>query len=347
MAFIDQNGKEQQGNVVLALDVGEPQVDIKKIRKFLQYEITHTENITTRFNSEVISIQYCPEEATYKVTTVEKGPGGEEKPVVFMSKGIVNSSWQNIEVLNKGLGLPEKHADDLMIRMKISLLAKLPPELENMDTCIFSLGPYCSITNQYDGTAVLTYEPITNVGHYFQGKCPSEKMNYIRRHRASLANTEIGQKIAQEIIDGCAVYVPSMSKAQLQEIRVGYVKMYVNSNESYSIYSKESPIHRRREDGIITHDDDHTPCYISASAMKMTYAQSNAEKIRVIMKEKMAGRAHFKPTEKSPNLCNFSNNDLLYERIHKQAEQGEDLLQLPTLLRNPVTLEYFTPTHSE
>jgi len=367
MSFVKLVKKSKKSSVVFALDVGEPQVDIQKIREHLHHKITHTENITSRFNCEVTDIKRNKNNLGYRVTAVESDGDNKTKSVNFRSKGIVNCAWQNIELLNKKAGIDVENPNSLLIRMKISLLVKLPKKLENMDTCIFSLGPYCSVTNQYDGMAVLTYEPATNVGHYFQGDQPSEEMRYIQERRDSLIATKRGQKIARDIIEGCAVYVPELKHSQLMEIRVGYVKIYVNNHEEYSIYDKKSPIHRRREDGVIVHDPDVARCYISASGMKMTYAQSNAEKIRCIMKKEMARRKCHEQILKQPGIVKKAQRALkksvadlqgllnlehdqeqeqfiyetkdAYERANKERVSSLE----STLLKNPVTSDYFTP----
>lgn len=295
MNFVNQNGKKEKTRLALALDVGEPQIDVKRLQKHLHYLITHTPNITAEFNCEVTKITPNTNSFGYQISAIKKCKNNSSKTLEFTSKGIVNCAWENIENLDKTAGFCSHNPDKLLIRMKISLLVTLPKELKNMETCIFSLGPYCSITNQFDGTAVLTYEPVTNIGHYFQGEVPPKKMQAIRKILESgqdLTTTPVGKKAARDIINGCAIYVPKIADSTLLEVRVGYVKMYVAQSETYSIYERNSPIHRRREDGIIVQPGV-APCYISASAMKMTYAQSNAEKIRGIMQKEMQKRTEW------------------------------------------------------
>lgn len=292
MDFVRQDGSTEKAHVALALDVGEPQVDIKMMQVNLQRLITSTENITPRFNCQVLEIKPYTEGFGYTVVARDTQT---REIIQFEAKGIVNCAWQNIETLDKTAGFVDPNPEKLLIRMKISLLVRLPPSLVNIDTCIFSLGPYCSITNQYDGTAILTYEPVTNIGHYIQGEVPPkilQEIQTILEQRVNLRGTELGDRLAKGIVDGCAVYVPDMKSAEVLEVRAGYVKMYVAPGEVYSIYDKNSPIHRRREDGIIVQPGI-ASCYISASAMKMTYAQSNAEKIRNLMMQEFRKRAYW------------------------------------------------------
>ena len=306
MNFVNQNAVEEKTRVALALDVGEPQIDIQRLQKHLQHLITHTPNITAKFDCEAISITPQTNNFGYRVKAVKRNKKNASKKIVeFSTKGIVNCAWENIENLDKTACFYSSNPDKLLIRMKISLLVKLPQELEHMDTCIFSLGPYCSITNQFDGTAVLTYEPTTNIGHYFQGEKLPKKMQNIRNileNGEDLKNTLVGKKLARDIVNGCAIYVPKIKNSKLLEVRVGYVKMYVAQSETYSIYERNSPIHRRREDGIIAQQGI-ASCYISASAMKMTYAQSNAEKIRDIMQREILKRAEWETIFREEQLA--------------------------------------------
>ena len=349
ITYLNQDGSIEKTGIVLALDVGEPQINIQKAQKYLQHKITHTENIETMFNCDVISVERCANGVSYKVKALQQDKTGKTKTIEFTTKGIVNCAWQNIENLNETAGIYEKdNQDKLLIRMKISLLIKLPQKLENMDTCIFSLGPYCSVTNQYDGTAILTYEPATNVGHYFCGEATPESIKNIQLHKNNLSETHLGQKIAKDIVDGCAIYIPELKYSQILEVRIGYVKMHVNQHDGCSIYNKNSSIHRRREDGIVLHDENIYPCYISVSGIKMTYAQSNAEKIRFLMKKEMerkvCNKREITDKIKTDELVLQGEKKFVFEAVndYKLANEKKSLLR-SSLLKDVVTSKYFTP----
>ena len=298
MDFVRADGTTEKAHVAMALDVAEPQVDIKLMQSHLQELVTKAENIKSVFNCQVLRIE--PLQSLFGYTVIAQDVRSGEI-FRFETKGVVNCAWQNIESLDRTAGFVDPNPERLLVRMKISLLVKLPDALIGMDTCIFSLGPYCSITNQYDGTAILTYEPVTNVGHYFQGETPPlivQEIQGLLRERVNLKGailrdgTVLDDVLAKRIVDGCATYIPDMKLAEVLEIRAGYVKMYIAPGEMYSIYDRNSPIHRRREDGIIVHPGI-ASCYISASAMKMTYAQSNAEKICSLMAQEFTKRAYW------------------------------------------------------
>jgi hypothetical protein len=355
MDFRQKDGSIQKAQVEMAFDVGEPQVDIHRMQNNLKKRIEQHPNITSLFQHKVVQIKPTEKKFGYDITVVNRS--GEK--TTFFSKGIVNCAWQNIEILNATAGLSNTTEDKLLIRMKISILAKLPNELQNIDTCIFSLGPYCSITNQFNGTAVLTYEPITNIDQYLQGEEPSDKIRFIQELQKDGViplETELGQQLAKDIITGCSIYVPKINTAEALEVRAGYVKMYMEPHEKYSIYKKESPIHRRREDGIFVHPGN-ASCFISAAAMKMTYASSNATKIYKFMLQQMENRSRWlaqiaNPEQKRKlNEAAISTNHSVRQLLQNLLQENQDLpLNLSILMIKEciiATLEQFLPIIKE
>ncbi len=329
MDFRRKDGSIQKAQVALAFDVGEPQVDIVFMQNNIQKRIEEHPNISTLFQHKVVNIKPTENKFGYEITVTNRS--GKESTV--FSKGVVNCAWQNIETLNATTGLSDTTEDKLLIRMKISILARLPNTLRNIDTCIFSLGPYCSITNQFNGTAVLTYEPITNIDQYLQGEEPSDKIRSIQELQEDGViplETELGQQLAKDIITGCSIYVPEINTAEALEVRAGYVKMYMEPNEKYSIYEKESPIHRRREDGIFVHPGT-ASCFISAAAMKMTYASSNATKIYRFMLQQMENRASWEAKIDDPEQkrkldeAAISTNQSTKEFLQTLLQQNREL----------------------
>ncbi len=142
--------------------------------------------------------------------------------------------------------------------------------------------------------------------------------------------TELGQQLAKDIITGCSIYVPEINTAEALEVRAGYVKMYMEPNEKYSIYEKESPIHRRREDGIFVHPGT-ASCFISAAAMKMTYASSNATKIYRFMLQQMENRASWEAKIDDPEQkrkldeAAISTNQSTKEFLQTLLQQNREL----------------------
>ena len=271
---------KKEAQVVLGLETPESQIDLTALRTHLRLKLEKSVQITFAARHEVVRIRFEADSLNYALKVKNK-ESGEIQWV--RTKGVVNCAWQNIENLDRDIGYYVP--DNRLIRVKVSLLVRLPESLCQMNTCIFSIGPHCSITNLGDGTAIVTYEPITNVGHYAPGPNP-EFSNPILSEiiGKKLSPTEgVGADLANEIMRGAAYYVPEMSHATVEEVRVGYVKLFMDENEKFSLNKKASPIHRRVEEGV-------KPvglAYIENSGMKMTYTQNNAETIRQLLQREM------------------------------------------------------------
>ncbi|STX29690.1 bifunctional tRNA (mnm(5)s(2)U34)-methyltransferase/FAD-dependent cmnm(5)s(2)U34 oxidoreductase [Legionella beliardensis] len=281
---------EKVTSVAVAYETGESQVDIIALQKHLQAEVDSHANIEFIPNSRVTDLGLMTEQFGYYVVA-SQADGYEIRQE---ARGIVNCAWQNIELLDKKLepqtagvnvsaGPIETAASSNSVnRVKVSLLVKLPQELTNLNTCIFSSGPFFSITNLGDGTAILTSERFTNVGYYPVGK---EMPEALQEKLAKLKpDTEEGKTFAKNIIDDCAAcfagdYKELFKQAELLEFHVGFVKQ-LDMQEAYtqtSIYQKGSAVHARQLDGVISKPNAFG--YISNSGMKMTYAVNNAEQV--------------------------------------------------------------------
>lgn len=279
--FTDKDNNVSQINIALAVETPESQVDINKVRRHLTMGFKRHPNISHLSGHKVETLTFSPNDLDYYVQAINVTAGGR---VRYKTKAIINCAWQNAEFIDTQLGyyIP----DDRIIRVKASVLVELPPTLTNIHTCIGSIGPHFSITNLGDETAVITYEPVTNVGFYRSGdKINDPFLKEVMKGNLSL-NSGAGKTLTDNIMKGVALYVPELKQATPQEIRVGYVKTFVGTTERYSLYDSDSPIHRRREDGVETAG----LCYLRHSAMKMTYSQENARKISVALAEHLVIR---------------------------------------------------------
>ncbi|AAO91256.1 FAD-binding oxidoreductase [Coxiella burnetii] len=272
----DMPNENADAHVILGIETPESQINIVKLRRYAEREISHFDQLTFATQHEVKNIQFAPDSLDYQVEAYDWLEG---KTNIIRTKGVVNCAWQNIETLDRGLGYYVP--DGRLVRLKVSLLVCLPEILRLINTCIFFAGPHCSVTNLGDGTAVITYEPATNVGHYMAGEIPSQADARL----ADIIGQELrphegkGKALADAIMEGAARYIPALKGATVKEVRLGYVKIFTSSKETYTIFDKASPIHRRPEDGV----EQKGLCYISHSGMKMTYTRNNAIKVREIM----------------------------------------------------------------
>ena len=269
LPFYDSNHIKTDVHVVLGIETAESQIDIDQLQANVQQQIEENSNITFKPSQKVINIAHDPTALGYLVTT--KNDQGQEQ--TFKARTIVNCAWQNIEMLNKTLGLSMPD-DNRIVRIKISVLVELPESLRKMNTCIFSSGPYASMTVLPNGTAVLTSERWTNAGSFKAGHAIPEPINELLANMT--LQTATGRELAKHILDDCASYLSEEFQAEFQtlpikELRVGFVKI-TGPYTQQSIYQANSCIHSRLEDGI----EELETGFIVNAAMKMTYAASNA-----------------------------------------------------------------------
>ena len=301
--FYDSLGNASTTSIALGIETAESQIDIHRLKSHLQQRIALSPNITFLPSTTVTNLSHNPSQFGYVVTVKDE----QENTHHFMSTSIVNCSWQSIETLDRSLGLyvPDEHR---VIRIKASILIELPESLRRMNTCIFSSGPYCSMTVLPNGTAILTSERTTNVGYFKAGD--SEIPNNVRElvnHQLKLDHPH-GQAISEQIRNECASYLTDELNEQLchstiLELHIGYVKIIENEAQytQESIYKADSVIHARQQDGIEVRDLG----YISNSGMKMTYTVGNAAVVANILDE------HIKTIYKITNLISMIKETML------------------------------------
>lgn len=287
MAF-SENGEVESIHVTLGIETPESQIDIKKLKVYLEKELASYPSYTFVPNSEVNLIAFEKSTLNYSVEA-KLLHGQPNKKNTYKGAGVVNCTWHNMEALDREIGyvaqdestliLPsgqkEVIKNERFIRIKISLLVELPEVLKSINTCIFSCGPHMSFTNLGDGTAVITYEPVTNAGAYLAGTTIlNEKLQALYREKL-IPDAGMGKDFAQKIMEGAARYLPDLKNPNciVKEVRLGHVKIFVKDGKNFSLNDKDSAIHDRKETGV----EEKGLCYLSHSGMKMTYTKKGAE----------------------------------------------------------------------
>ena len=270
---ITAEGERIYCHVDVGVETGESQIDVEKLKTTLEDNLSRYKSLTFATMAEVKGISFLPSSFGHSLEVYDKRTSTHK---IIHAENIVNCTWQNIEALERGLGYDP--CDNRIVRVKVTLLIAYPPHLKNINTCIFSVGPHCSVTNMGNGTAILSYEPATNVGSYLSSYGPqSSETDLTEIIRGDLTPTEgKGKEIANRIVRGASQYIPGLSACKVLEVRVGHVKMLTKEGEVYSIYSKESPIHRRSYHGV----EWKSLGYIANASIKMTYAHENANRVK-------------------------------------------------------------------
>jgi hypothetical protein len=281
---IDKDGKatEETSQVVLALESAESQIDIDKIVSDLSAKIKANEKITFLPHRQVKKISSVLKSLDSEVEAVDIS--ASSSPVVYRGRYIVNCTWEQSEKLDRASGdyLPSnKPNEQIVIRMKATILVTLPEELKNRNTCIFSIGPYVSVTNLGNGTAIIAEENLTNIGYFTPGNEPDEGdlALFLKENKTKEEETCANEKLTERgkaILEASAKYIPALAQAKIQEVRIGFVKMLHTNGKVDPYGGKGTPIHKRREEGI---DDSIAFGRVTLLGIKMTYTVGNAIKV--------------------------------------------------------------------
>ncbi|MGQ3889816.1 FAD-dependent oxidoreductase [Legionella sp. CNM-1927-20] len=286
--------RDDKGNIVgttavaMAFQTAEAQVNIPKLQKHLQQQVLDTENITFIPNTYVTNIGLTSDHFGYYICTKSTELDRGIVPPLE-ANAIVNCSWQNAAVLDKGV---ESHFDKTdsnnskgVNRVKVSIEIELPQELQHLNTSLFSTGPFFSFTNLGNGKAILTSERLTNIDFYPDGmEMPADIKENIEKLR-STPMSDMAKGLAESIIDDCADCLKDKYRALLLQTKSKEIKIHVGIvnipglKKEYTkkdIYSQDSVIHSRKSDGIV----HKSLGYISHLSAKMTYAGRNPEKVK-------------------------------------------------------------------
>ena len=241
------------------------------------------------FEHTVVSVSYPRRSLGYIVET-RRSNGVREQ---WFAKAAINCTWQNIDPIDSHLNFQHNDYRPCTVRAKLWVKAAVPASLAEMNTCIFLTGPQASFTrvpgskDNPEGEVIVTYEPVTNLGHFPSGtalcQIQDEKLKKLidpTLSEASVERTVALEVLKYKIMKGAVKYIPQLKHAKIMSSGIGFVKIFeqFESGNEY-LYDTHGAIHKRREDGVQKRD----LCYISFSGMKMTYAYGAAQKVAELL----------------------------------------------------------------
>lgn len=283
--YYDEQGCCHPTGIALGIETAESLVDFEALRRDIRQKISSCSNIAVLVDTIVTDILPEQERPGYLIQVTPKN----REHSTIKAKLIVNCAWQHIELLSKNISQKRSTEEHGVNRIKVTLLVKLPEALHALNTCLFSTGPYCSITVLEDGEAILASERVTNIGFYPVTEKISPALEEEIRIKTSL-QTEAGTLFAQQILDDCSAYfVPTLQELMKQSIikafHVGVVK-HTDLTSNYtksSIYEEKSVIHSRLDTGVKCI----APGYVVNASMKMVYAKHNAVTVKELIEQQI------------------------------------------------------------
>ena len=268
----NQHIRNASATVVDGVKTPEKLLDWKKFRTHLLTLIKNHPNILLLNKFEVvdeISLSFDPTfRFQYKVTVTDlnKSRPGKEVRREILTRTVVNSTWENLEEVSAKAGiLPDKVRTN---RLKALVKVKLPPELAECPSTFFCLGPYCMFSNLGDGTALMTYAPVTNIAVSTSLKTPPDIQKFLKY----TAPREEINHIGNGIIKGVATYIRGMEEAELLEVRFGIVRT-LGETLMGTLHTPEDPIHSR----AYTEVSAPHPGFIQNASTKLMYGIENAD----------------------------------------------------------------------
>ena len=270
-------------HVVLAYETAESQIDLEALRhrilmRVVLERISVGRDVRIFFGRKVLRID---REGLFHLgfsLAVECMESNERASLG--THVVVNCAWREAAQLDRS---PD-FARNQLYRAKVSLLVQLPEfrGAQNLNTCIFSVGPYCSITNLGNGTAILTYEPVTNIGEYRPGQDPALQQSQLGRLlRANGNHSAIVNNLKAGIRLGVERYIPAIAGFRILELRLGYVLQFVGSDQVNNIYAGRSSAHHSRLDSGVFMS---VLGLVDVLALKMTYCAVLSDEAAVLAK---------------------------------------------------------------
>src|SRR5690606_3940686 len=131
--------------VALGIETAEQLLNWPKFKSVLQEKVFRS-GINVFEYCEVTDIAYHESGEGY-VATLKEGYTKEDLKIHKIHASlIVNATWQNIELLNAGLGIsmPKEYRTN---RLKALAKVKLPDELKEKNSMFFCMGPHCMFSN--------------------------------------------------------------------------------------------------------------------------------------------------------------------------------------------------------
>lgn len=207
----------------------------------------------------------------FQIDTLSNSPiTGELERFQFRTNFIINSSWENIDLLNESAGV--SYINRMRTnRLKCLLVVKLPESLVAVNSSFFCMGSFCMFSNMGDGRGMMTLADVTNMATSFSKEIDANMKRYVNGD----VSIEEKHTIGQEILQGIAKYIPDMARAEFIDVMFGIVQTKGELNLS-DLLDKKSAHHVRNYHGI--REEYHG--LISNPAMKLFYFIENATMVR-------------------------------------------------------------------
>jgi glycine/D-amino acid oxidase-like deaminating enzyme len=230
-------------------------------------------NINLLENSEVVEITRGSLNEPRFIVTVLTDLKNESSESTFQSDYLVNSTWENIEKLNRQVGI-RMQPGSRTNRLKCLLIVKLPESLRDENSMFFCMGQHCMYSNLGDGYAMMTYAQVTNM----DVSTDLDFSDETKRLLDNQATWDEKQKVGMQIIQGVSKYIPDMTQAEIIDVKYGVVQT-AGALKLSDLKNPLSSFHKRDYDGI----REEQLGMISNPCMKLFYFLHNSKTISTLL----------------------------------------------------------------
>ncbi|HSW69735.1 MAG TPA: FAD-dependent oxidoreductase [Gammaproteobacteria bacterium] len=195
----------------------------------------------------------------------------------------INSTWQEIEKLNKTAGFlmaPESRTIRTKVMIEIQLPDTFRANKELSHAMFFCFGPHAAFTPLKDGRGYITFEPYTNVKDkdgVEQQTTDYEISEFSQRLVDGKATEKEKELFCKKIIEGASYYIPVLKDAEYKSVRFGLVR----TDGTVKLDDPKSDHHKRDNDGI----ESIATRVIKNPSMKLLYFLAGSEKILELVEQ--------------------------------------------------------------
>ncbi len=268
--------------VIAAFETAEQTLDWPRLKAHLTAKVNSHPNIKVITNTEVIGISPGDKSTNYsrhKVKLQTHLSDGKTIESEIPAENVINSTWENIELLNQSAGFPMT-PDSRTNRTKVMIEIELPPDFEKtepVNSMFFCFGPHAAFTNTGNGKGYITFEPVTNVKdekNIEQQTMALTISAYSERLLAGKATEEEKARFGEQIIQGIVDYIPALAGAKVLSAHFGNVRTEgkVKLNDPNSLH------HKRNKDDI----ESMAVGFIKNPSMKLLYFLEGSKKVKAI-----------------------------------------------------------------
>ena len=257
------------GNVVLGIESAEHLLNWKKFQAHLESCVKSHENISVYERTELVGGERIHGDTERRFKLKFKL---EMKNETVYSDYAVNSTWHEIEKINGSAGFPQ-HSISRTNRLKALLHVRLPDSMLNFHSMFFCIGAFCMFSNMGDGTALVSYAPVTNINMSTEVSVSTDTFRLLTAGPTEKESLLLSDGIRR----GAAPFIPGLENAEVLGLNFGIVQTLGTVN----LHNVNSPFHKRAYFGVRSESAG----WISNPCMKLLYLLENGDIVKNILEE--------------------------------------------------------------